>query len=174
MIEKFDIYNAQKVKIGTGHPRGTALPKGQYRFVATVVIYNSKGELLLQKRTAMKKSWANYWTFGASGSVIAGETVAEGARRELLEELGLDIDLMEVPSRLTVSFDEGWDEIWIIKHDAALSDLTLQAEEVSEAAWFGREDYFRLLENNQAIPHVYAREIFDYIESNDEYLPQKK
>ncbi|MCL2113485.1 MAG: NUDIX domain-containing protein [Streptococcaceae bacterium] len=140
MTEKFDIYNAQKVKIGTGHPRGLSLPDGQYRFIATVVIYNSKGEILLQKRAADKESWPNYWTFAASGSVIAGETVAEGAARELREELGIALD------------------------------LTLQTEEVADARWFSESEFLTLLENGQAVPHIYAKEIFNYIKSDDEYL----
>ena len=172
-MEKFDIYNAQKQKIGTGHPRGVPLPKGQYRFLATVIVYNAAGELLMQQRVASKKSWSSYWTPGASGAVIAGETVAEGASRELLEELGIAHDFSNTPSRLSVSFAEGWDEIWLLEWNGDLSELTLQVEEVSAARWVTRDQYFQLLENGQAIPHIYAREIFQWIRSKDEYLVEE-
>ena len=123
----------------------------------------------MQQRVASKESWPLYWTTGASGAVIAGETVAEGASRELLEELGIAHDFSNTPSRLTVSFDEGWDEIWLLEWNGGLDELTLQAEEVADARWVTPDEYFQLLENGQAIPCLYSREIFQYIRSKDEH-----
>lgn len=52
---------------------------------------NDKKELLLQKRSATKKSHPNFWDISGAGHIRAGETVTEGAIRELKEELGVEV-----------------------------------------------------------------------------------
>lgn len=52
-------------------------------------IWNSAGELLLQRRTASKDQFPNCYTSSASGHVDAGEEYAAAAVRELWEELQL-------------------------------------------------------------------------------------
>lgn len=52
---------------------------------------NDKKELLLQKRSATKKSHPNFWDISGVGHIRAGETVIEGAIRELKEELGVEV-----------------------------------------------------------------------------------
>ena len=51
---------------------------------------NDKKELLLQKRSATKKSHPNCWDISGAGHIRAGESVIEGAIRELKEELGIE------------------------------------------------------------------------------------
>jgi 16S rRNA (adenine1518-N6/adenine1519-N6)-dimethyltransferase len=54
-----------------------------------VFVFNSRGELLLQLRSAGKDEYPLCYTSSASGHLGAGETYAEAAPRELEEELGL-------------------------------------------------------------------------------------
>lgn len=58
-----------------------------------IVIFNSKGEILLQKRSKYKDLHPGYYTVSASGHVGKGETYLQAAKRELLEELGVRIPL---------------------------------------------------------------------------------
>jgi isopentenyl-diphosphate delta-isomerase type 1 len=57
----------------------------------TVLVYNSKGEILLQKRS--KKMWRFplHWTASASGSINQGEEPITAAIRELKEETGVEV-----------------------------------------------------------------------------------
>jgi 8-oxo-dGTP diphosphatase len=69
--------------------------------VAAAVLVNSRGEFLLAQRPA-GKVYAGYWEF-PGGKVEAGETAAAALKRELHEELGLDVDT--VYPWLTRDFD---------------------------------------------------------------------
>jgi isopentenyl-diphosphate delta-isomerase type 1 len=53
-------------------------------------LFNSKGELYLQKRGADKDIAPDLWDTSVGGHVDAGESWEHAAQRELREELGLD------------------------------------------------------------------------------------
>lgn len=62
---------------------------GNFHRTAHVWIINDKNELLLQKRSASKKSHPNCWDISGAGHIRAEESVINGAIRELKEELGV-------------------------------------------------------------------------------------
>ena len=79
-------------KIISTHLRGTPIPKGRYPMIAAVLLFNSKGNLILQKIAAHKK-WGGLWTYSAAGHVDAGEDYIIAAQRELKEELGINAEI---------------------------------------------------------------------------------
>ncbi len=54
-----------------------------------ILVFNSAGELFVQKRTRSKDIYPGYWDVAAGGVVLAGESYEESAERELAEELGV-------------------------------------------------------------------------------------
>ncbi|UDQ97266.1 NUDIX domain-containing protein [Lentisphaerota bacterium WC36G] len=58
-----------------------------------VVVFNSKGEILLQKRNKLKDIQPGKWDTAVGGHLDVGETYEQGARREMNEELGISHDL---------------------------------------------------------------------------------
>lgn len=54
-----------------------------------IFVFNSRGQLLLHRRSATKDEFPLRYTSSASGHVSAGETYDECAPRELQEEIGL-------------------------------------------------------------------------------------
>lgn len=56
--------------------------------IVHLLVKNSKGDLLLQKRSANKKSYPLHWSMSVGGHVQSGETYREAAIREAQEELG--------------------------------------------------------------------------------------
>ena len=54
-----------------------------------ILVFNSRGDLCVQKRTATKDVFPGYYDIAAGGVVLAGESYEAGARRELAEEVGI-------------------------------------------------------------------------------------
>ncbi len=63
--------------------------------VVHVLVFNSKGELLLQKRSMNKDVAAGKWDTSVGGHVNAGETLDKAVTREMEEELGISSCTLE-------------------------------------------------------------------------------
>lgn len=57
--------------------------------VVHVLVFNDKGELLLQKRSMNKDVAPGKWDTSVGGHVNPGEDIKEAAKREMQEELGI-------------------------------------------------------------------------------------
>lgn len=60
-----------------------------------IVIFNKMGQILMQKRSKNKDLYPNLYTISTSGHVDKGETYHQAAKRELQEELGINIPLKQ-------------------------------------------------------------------------------
>ncbi len=104
-----------------------------------ILVFNSRGELFVQKRTMTKDVYPGYYDIAAGGVVLAGDTYEESARRELEEELGI----RDVPLRHHFEFfyqdgetNRVWGSVWSCTYDGV---LTLQEEEVESGRWMAPE-----------------------------------
>ncbi|MEY2415860.1 MAG: hypothetical protein QOH53_1194 [Ilumatobacteraceae bacterium] len=64
----------------------------QHRSVG-IAVMSTDGRLLIHRRSLAKDIWPGWWDIAAGGVVAAGETYEAAARRELLEELGIEADV---------------------------------------------------------------------------------
>lgn len=71
-----------------------------------VMIFNDKGEILIQKRSMNKDLYPGMYTLSATGHVDKGEEYIEAAKRELSEELGIEADIKEEKKFIVESEDE--------------------------------------------------------------------
>lgn len=150
-MERFDLYTQDRVHLNRTIERGNKVPEGCFRLVVHACIFNDKGEMLIQKRQATKKSWPNLWDFSVGGSAISGETSLQAIQRETKEELGLELDDTLRPV-LTFHFDEGFDDIYVLYKTVDLSDLRLQAEEVQDVRWACKEEMKKMSKDGTMIP----------------------
>ena len=168
-METFDLYTPDGVKSDRTMIRGTQIPEGYYRYIIHVIIFNSKGEMLIQQRQPFKKGWSGMWDVSAGGSVVSGETIQEGAERETREELGLELSLDGILPALCLRFDEGINVIWLIQKDVNLDELHLQESEVKQVKWASREEIQQMMDDGCFVTYHrgFIDLLFHYLSSND-------
>jgi 16S rRNA (adenine1518-N6/adenine1519-N6)-dimethyltransferase len=86
--EIFDVVDEHDRVVGQA-PRSAVHARRLLHRAVHIFVFNSRGELLLQKRSALKDEYPLCYTSSASGHLSAGESYETAASRELEEELGL-------------------------------------------------------------------------------------
>ncbi|MDV7695326.1 isopentenyl-diphosphate Delta-isomerase [Chryseobacterium soli] len=117
----------------------------------SVFLFNSKGEMLLQKRASGKYHSPNQWTNAVCSHPREGETYLEGANRRLKEELGIEADLSE-KFNFIYKADVGkglWehelDYVFIGNHE---DQFDLNKDEVEEVRYISMADLDREIMNS--------------------------
>lgn len=151
-MEIFDLYDINRKPLGKTMVRHGEQPKGSYRLVVHICIFNRDGKMLCQKRVASKKVYPNLWDISCGGCVDSGETSLEGAIRETKEELGLDLP-KDVTPNLTVHFNYGFDDVYCVTMDVNDADVKLQAEEVEQVKWLSQQEICDMLDAKQFVPY---------------------
>ena len=101
-----------------------------------------------------KEAFLHYYHFESlfDGTLCAGETGREAAVRETREELGLDVEIPD-SAAVTLEFEGGFDDFFLITQDVPLEALTLQTEEVQAARWASESDVIRMLHDGTFAPY---------------------
>lgn len=86
--EIFDVVNDNDEVIGQ-KPRSEVHRLGIKHRAVHVLIFNSRGQIFLQKRSQSKDTFPGAWDSSASGHLDTGETYEACAVREVSEELGI-------------------------------------------------------------------------------------
>lgn len=103
-----------------------------------VIIFNSKGEIALQKRSMTKDLYPGYYALSASGHVGKGETYEEAAKREMSEEIGIEVPITFVTKFLFhAPLETEYNTIFTAKSDGP---FVINKEEVEEIKFFTKED----------------------------------
>ncbi|HVJ67129.1 MAG TPA: NUDIX domain-containing protein [Caulifigura sp.] len=105
--EIFDVCDDQDRVIGTA-PRSKVHAEGLLHRAVHIFVFNSKGELLLQRRSALKDQSPLKLTSSASGHLGAGESYESAAIREMQEEIGLTGEL-EFLQRFPATFETAFE-----------------------------------------------------------------
>lgn len=119
--------------IGTA-VRGEPLKKDRFIRISAVLMFNSKGNLILQK-IAHHKKWGGLWSYSAAGHVDAGETYEEAAVRELKEEMGIDACLECEVAKYPVSYNGrqvAFHHTFLVHSDAQIIPDENEVEEIKE------------------------------------------
>ncbi|MGN1083472.1 MAG: NUDIX domain-containing protein [Lachnospiraceae bacterium] len=152
-MELWDIYDKDRRKTGKTMVRGEAFPADSYHMVVHACIFNAKGEMLIQQRQPFKEGFPNMWDVTVGGSAVKGDSSQDAMERELFEEIGLKLDLQMVRPYLTVNFDKGFDDFYLIEKDVDIDALILQESEVQRVKWASREEIFEMIRQGEFIPY---------------------
>lgn len=94
--EIFDIVDEKDNIIGTAIRGEVHKNKKLIHRSVSIAIFNKKGELFLQKRSGNKDMDPLKWTISCSGHVASGDNYEAAAHRELIEELGVDLEIVPI------------------------------------------------------------------------------
>ncbi|HHX68401.1 MAG: NUDIX domain-containing protein [Miniphocaeibacter sp.] len=170
-METWDIYDKYRNKIGV---TGTDCKIGynQYHLAVHVCIFNSKGEMLIQKRQAFMKIRAGLWDLTAGGNAITGEESYQAAERETFEELGIKLDLKDIRPHLTLNFPTGFDDIFLLEKEIDISRLKLQKEEVERVKWASKDEIIKLIKEDKFLSYYpsFIEMLFDIRKSYRTYF----
>ncbi len=106
-----------------------------------IVIFNDKGEILLQKRSKNKDTDPGKYDIAVSGHVGKGESYIQAAQREMLEEIGITTELTFV-KKLMIRFpkETEYDCIFKATYNGA---FTINKEEIDEAIFMKKREIIK-------------------------------
>ena len=160
-MELLDIYNAAHEKTGRIIERDGKVLEGERLLLVHVCVFNSRGEMLIQRRSDNKDRYPGCWDVSAGGFVSSGEDSRDAALREAREELGLELEDADFRFLLCEPFSYVLDDFYLAFSDASAESLSFQVEEVSELKWAGREEVFQKLSDGRFVD--YAPELMEKI-----------
>lgn len=163
MAEYWDLYDGAGQLTGKKHLRGTAVPEGCFHKVVHIWIQNSKGELLMQKRSDKVDNCPGEWAT-TGGSVQTGEEPLVTAVRELSEELDLKVSAEELQYCLMVRRKDAFCYVYILRKDVPAEALTLQECEVAAVEWMTLGQVDRMVGEGTMHRYVYREMLKSYLE----------
>lgn len=117
--------------------------------IVHVLIFNDKGEILLQQRSAQKKFCPGHWVTSAGGHVQKGESYIQAAKRELKEELGIETELTKINESPYDHYKmRKFLEVFRGIHEGPFQH---NPEEVADVKWFSVADVRDMVRKNQLI-----------------------
>ena len=115
-------------------------------------IFNSKGQILLQQRSHLKKTWPLVWSNSCCGHPAPDESNTDAALRRLGFELGMDLENIEEVAPYRYCFTRfGVMENEICPILVGFSDLEpkFNPEEVENVIWMDWQDFLAEIKENQ-------------------------
>ena len=137
--ELFDIVNEDDEVIGQ-QPRSVVHAKGLRHRAAHVLVFNTDGKVFLQLRSISKDNNPGVWDSACSGHVDAGESYADAATRELMEEIGLLVETpLEPLFKIDACEDTGQEFVWVYQTQSE-GPFTLNMDEIDAGRWLSPEN----------------------------------
>ncbi len=152
-MELWDVYTKDRIKTDRTMIRGEKILSGDYHLVVHACIFNSKNEMLIQQRQPFKSSWGNMWDITVGGSAVSGDNSQTAIQREVYEEIGLKLDFENILPHITLNFNQGFDDIYLIEKDIDITKLKLQYEEVQAVKWATIDEIYKMLNEGKFIPY---------------------
>lgn len=123
----------------------------KYRQIGVAIVWNQARDRILIDRRLPKGRFASYWEF-PGGKVEAGEDIAACIRREIREELGIEISVEDYLIAINHDYDEDL-AVSLIVHNCLYLSGEPQPLECAEVRWVTLEelDSFQLPPANYAI-----------------------
>lgn len=155
MEECWDIYDKNRVFQNRTIRRGDTFQAGEYYVCCEIWLQNSNGEMLVTQRHSTKKA-GGLWEF-VGGGVLAGETTAQAAVREVKEEIGISLEEKELSLLHVYKHRNYFMDIYLVKKDINICSIVLDRNETVDAKWVSKEELKIMIENQKVVHSVAQR-----------------
>lgn len=143
LLDVYDNYGNVTGKVVRRGDKSVHLTEDEHIAVGVIFIENSKGEFLMQK-TSLEKG-GEYSSTG--GHICSGEKPIDSIKREVLEEIGIDVYNDDVKELGFISYDMPLRYMFYLKKDIDINDIKVQEEEVSFVKFMTIEEINNLIDN---------------------------
>mgnify|MGYP002853424098 CR=1 FL=1 len=162
-MELLDVYDDQGQKTGKIIERGVlngSLNDREHIAVAIIFIENSNHEFLIQKTSEQKGGLYS----STGGHVGHNEKPIDTIKREVLEELGIDISHDSIMDLGYLIFDFPIRFVFYLQKDVNLNDIILQQEEVDSVSYMSYDELHHIIE--KGLMNKSHAKIFEYVLDN--------
>lgn len=130
--------------------RSEAHVKGLLHRSGMAFLVNSKGMILINMRSSMKKTFPSCYDSSVSFHVTYGETYADSVKRETLEEISIEDSLKYIGKFI----HEDPPEYQIVAVFLCISDIkpVIDAEEFSSHRFYSITEAERIIKNSKITP----------------------
>lgn len=140
----------------------------------SLFLFNPQGELLLQQRSHLKKTWPLIWSNSCCGHHLLGETNEQVARRRAEFELGMtDFSLFEILPTYTYRVEY----LGVVEHEfcPVLVGFTTELpkpnpDEIEEITWIPWESYLRTILEHPGTYSPWSEEEAVILSKNETFL----
>lgn len=170
MDELIDILTPDGKATGKIALKSEAHKNGWFHATVHIWLFTSNHQILLQKRALTKKVFPGLWDISVAGHIGAGETVLSSAKREVFEEIGLEIqekELLKIGTRIhQVSHKNGIQDneihhVFIAELKLPIDQLKIQTAEVAGIKLFD----LSILNETKNLENVLLSRFHDYYAS---------
>lgn len=179
MPNKIDVYDSHNRPTGEHISIGTAIHDGTYHHGVSIVVVNTTGHVIVQKRSETMYMNPGQLDISCGGFVDHGETPEQSAVRELYEELGIRIHQQQLQltriyhKRVRIKhkniYNRAFIYCYVVIVPAEGTQLKIQQSEVAWARFIPltdarrliRRHYLRHLGRLQPAYNFYARNLRD-------------
>ena len=167
MDELIDILTAEGKATGKTALKSEAHKNGWFHATVHIWLFTADKKILLQKRALTKKVFPGLWDISVAGHIAAGESILSSAKREVFEEIGLELhdkELIKIGTRIhQVKHKNGIQDnehhhVFIAKLKVPISKLTIQQEEVADIKLFD----LAVLKNTKNLENVLLSRFHSY------------
>ena len=166
MEEKVVLVNENNEVLGL-MPKIEAHEKGLLHRAISILLYNSKGEMLIQQRAKTKYHWPLIWSNAVCSHPRENENFQEAAQRRLKEELNINSSLVEIYRFIYKATDE---QTGLIEHEYDVvfkgvydDDVPFNPDEIESIRWIALDKLSQEIESQPERFSFWFKEILKNI-----------
>lgn len=167
-MELLDVYDSNGFTTGRIVERGNKnieLKDNEHIAVGVIYIQNNEGNFLMQKTSSKKGGLYS----STGGHVDSGETPLESIKREVEEELGINIDNENIEELGFLLYDMPLRYMFYLKKDIDIDKVVIQEEEVEFVKYMSADQINELI-NKKMITESHGiifKKILEYIRNKN-------